>query len=134
MDSTQAPYGDIMALHTDHCFVPTISSLALATSNLFLDVSAHPDPLSISPFDALYWPTANEDHIEITAQSAGWFLSEVRTGALSSPVASIPAVRGLTVLPASPNPFLQLGPNDKQFDGYPDESIAAWHERTGLTR
>jgi hypothetical protein len=29
---------------------------------------------------------------------------------------------------------LQLGPNDKQFDGYPDESIAAWHERTGLTR
>jgi hypothetical protein len=29
---------------------------------------------------------------------------------------------------------LQLGPNDKRFDGYPDESIAAWHERTGLTR
>jgi hypothetical protein len=25
-----------------------------------------------------------------------------------------------------------LGPHDKQFDRYPDESIAAWHERLGL--
>ena len=24
--------------------------------------------------------------------------------------------------------------NDKRFDGYPDESIAAWHERLGVTR
>ena len=27
----------------------------------------------------------------------------------------------------------QLGPNDKQFAQYPDESIADWHERLGLT-
>lgn len=27
---------------------------------------------------------------------------------------------------------LQLGPHDKTFDAYPDESIAAWHERLGL--
>jgi hypothetical protein len=27
-----------------------------------------------------------------------------------------------------------LGPNDKPFDGYPDESLAAWHERLGLAR
>ena len=27
---------------------------------------------------------------------------------------------------------LQAGPNDKVFDGYPDESIAAWHKRLGL--
>ena len=26
-----------------------------------------------------------------------------------------------------------LGPNDKTFDAYPEESLAAWHERTGLT-
>lgn len=25
-----------------------------------------------------------------------------------------------------------LGPKDKSFDGYPDESLAAWHERLGL--
>jgi hypothetical protein len=28
---------------------------------------------------------------------------------------------------------LHVGANDKQFDGYPDESLAAWHERMGLS-
>ena len=27
---------------------------------------------------------------------------------------------------------LHKGPNDKTFDGYPDESLAAWHKRLGL--
>lgn len=27
-----------------------------------------------------------------------------------------------------------LGENDRTFDGYPDESIAAWHERLGLEK
>lgn len=27
---------------------------------------------------------------------------------------------------------LHLDPRDKQFDAYPDESLAAWHERLGL--
>jgi hypothetical protein len=27
-----------------------------------------------------------------------------------------------------------VGPHDKCFDGYPDESIAEWHERLGLVR
>jgi hypothetical protein len=26
----------------------------------------------------------------------------------------------------------QVGPDDRQFAGYPDESISAWHERLGL--
>lgn len=28
---------------------------------------------------------------------------------------------------------VQTGPRDKLFDGYPEESIAQWHERLGLT-
>jgi hypothetical protein len=28
---------------------------------------------------------------------------------------------------------VQAGDRDQQFDGYPEESIAAWHERLGLT-
>ena len=28
---------------------------------------------------------------------------------------------------------LVVGPNDKTFDEYPDESLAMWHERLGLT-
>ena len=27
-----------------------------------------------------------------------------------------------------------VGPQDKTFDAYPDESLAAWHERMGMTR
>jgi hypothetical protein len=29
---------------------------------------------------------------------------------------------------------VHAGPNDKQFDGYPDESLAAWHQRLGVER
>ena len=29
MDATTAPYGDIVALHDNHCFMPTVSALAL---------------------------------------------------------------------------------------------------------
>jgi hypothetical protein len=29
---------------------------------------------------------------------------------------------------------LEAGPDDQEFDGYPDESIAGWHERLGLAR
>ena len=27
-----------------------------------------------------------------------------------------------------------IGPKDRQFDGYPKESLAEWHERPGLSR
>jgi hypothetical protein len=27
-----------------------------------------------------------------------------------------------------------VGPNDKTFDLYPDESLAQWHQRLGLVR
>ncbi len=29
---------------------------------------------------------------------------------------------------------VERGPRDQVFDGFPDESIAEWHERTGMTR
>jgi hypothetical protein len=37
---------------------------------------------------------------------------------------------------ASKAPWVRVhaGARDKQFDGYPDESLAAWHERLGLER
>lgn len=37
---------------------------------------------------------------------------------------------------ASRAPWVEVhaGPNDKQFAAYPDESIAEWHERLGLTQ
>lgn len=105
MDSTEAPYGDIVALWDRHCFVPTISALALCTVDPFFDVSAEPDPLSLTPFDAIYYPAVNEDHIQITPESAGWFLGEIRSGALSVLPGATPAGAGLVLAPSAPNPF-----------------------------
>jgi hypothetical protein len=104
MDSTAAPYGDIVALWSDHCFVPTISALAMSTTDLFFDVSAAPDPLSLTPFDAIYWPASNEGHVEISAESAGWFLSEIRGDVVSAPIAGAEGGRGLALRSAYPNP------------------------------
>ncbi|MGQ0720324.1 MAG: T9SS type A sorting domain-containing protein [Candidatus Eiseniibacteriota bacterium] len=104
MDSTAAPYGDIIALWSHHCFVPTVSALGVTTGDLFFDVSAAPDPLSLTPFDAIYWPAANEGHVEITPESAGWFLAEIRGDAVSAPIAGTRAGRGLALRPAYPNP------------------------------
>lgn len=106
MDTTTAPYGDIVAVHDDHCFVGTVSSLALNVTDPFFDVSADPDPLALTEFDAIYWPAVNEDHVEITAQSAAWFRAEVGAGAVGAPaIAAGPASELLTLQPAAPNPF-----------------------------
>ena len=54
MDSTEAPYGDIVALHDTHCFIPTVSALAIDTADLLYDVAGDPDLLASTPFDAVY--------------------------------------------------------------------------------
>ena len=74
-DSTEAPYGDIVALQPSHCFIPTISALDLATSDLFYDIAGEPDLLAMTPFDAVYFPAENEEHVAITAQNAEQFAS-----------------------------------------------------------
>jgi hypothetical protein len=92
MDATEAPQGDIVALHTHHCFVPTVSALDLATSDLFYDVAGDPDIYSLTPFDAVYYPSENQDHVTITAESAQWFISELEWGVTGvAPGAAAPA-------------------------------------------
>lgn len=77
MDATQAPYGDIVALHASHCFIPTVSALGLATQDLFHDIDGDPDLLAISPFDAVYFPAANQPHVTVTPENAAWLRSEI---------------------------------------------------------
>jgi len=77
MDAVPAPYGDIVALYPSHCFIPTVSALAYATSDLFHDISADPDPVSHTPFDAIYAQATNQEHVAITPQNAAWIKSEV---------------------------------------------------------
>jgi hypothetical protein len=104
MDSTEAPYGDIVALHPSHCFIPTVSALALDTTDPFYDVDGDPDLLSHTPFDAVYYPVENQEHVSITAESAEWLVTEITSGLTA--VAAGPAEAGPAVRPTVfPNPF-----------------------------
>ncbi|HKI82224.1 MAG TPA: FlgD immunoglobulin-like domain containing protein [Pseudodesulfovibrio sp.] len=103
-DSTAAPYGDIVALHPSHCFIPTISALALETTDLFYDVAGDPDLLSKSAFDALYYPLVNEEHVAVTPQNAQWIKDEIFSSPTAAPEASRPASMAV-LYPSVPNPF-----------------------------
>jgi hypothetical protein len=75
-----APYGDIIALHDNHSFIPTICALALATNDPFYDIAGDVNLLDSTEFDQVYFPAANQEHIEVTAENKGWFLSEIQSG------------------------------------------------------
>ncbi len=80
MDTTAVPYGDIIALHDNHCFIPVISSLALDVTDPFFDIAGAPDLMSLTPFDEIHFPAANQGHITVTPESKPWFLAAVREG------------------------------------------------------
>jgi len=102
MDSTAAPYGDIIALHEHHDFIPTVSALDIDTEDLFYDVAGDAELLAHTPFDAVYFPVANEEHILVSEQTAAWVIAEVISGATDAPD-SAPAAVAL-IRPPAPNP------------------------------
>jgi hypothetical protein len=78
LDQSAVPYGDIVALHANHCFIPTTSALGLVTDAPFRPIHGAPDLLELTPFDALYYPLGgNEDHVSISPESLWWFLGEI---------------------------------------------------------
>lgn len=105
MDATPAPFGDIVALHASHCFIPTVSALDLNTPDLFFDVANEPDLLALTPFDAVYFPQVNEEHVTITPQNAVWVTTELLNG-ITAVAQSTSIGSGSPILfPASPNPL-----------------------------
>ncbi|HER43686.1 MAG TPA: T9SS type A sorting domain-containing protein [Candidatus Eisenbacteria bacterium] len=102
MDATEAPYGDIVALFGHHCFIPTVSALALDTEDLFYNVAGDPDILSRTPFDMVYYPLANQDHASVTAENAQWFIDEVRIGVTDG---RLPPSCDVVLHQNYPNPF-----------------------------
>jgi len=78
MDTTPAPYGDVIALHDKHCFIPTISALDIDTEDLFYPIANDPDIMARTPFDAIYYPLENQEHNLITPENKLWFLAEIR--------------------------------------------------------
>jgi hypothetical protein len=107
MDAVSAPFGNIVALHDNHCFIPTVASLALVTSDLFYDVDGDPNLVALTPFDAIWVPTGpNEDHVEVTAESAPWILDEVRAGDATGAMSAVSApTASLSLGPAAPQPM-----------------------------
>ena len=77
LDSVAAPFGDIIALYQNHCFIPTVSALAYGTTDLYHAIASDPDPVSNTPFDVIYSQGDNQEHVAITAQNAGWIRDEV---------------------------------------------------------
>ena len=108
MDSLEAPYGDIIALHETHCFIPTISALDLDTDDLFYDIAGDPDLLLHTPFDTVYFPAVNEEHIQITPESKTWFITELERGTASGVGDRTYAAGTSLRLEASPNPFSRI--------------------------
>jgi len=103
MDSTEAPVGDIIALHDDHCFIPTISALDVNTTNLFYNAAADPNLVSNTPFDAVYVPLANQPHVDVTPENKTWLLSEILGTSTAAPKPSAPAT--VRLWQNTPNPF-----------------------------
>jgi hypothetical protein len=81
-----APYGDIVALHASHSFIPTISALALDSNDPFYDIAGDAQLLDHTPFDTVYYPSDNQEHIEITPQNKLWFMAEVPPDIIEPPV------------------------------------------------
>jgi hypothetical protein len=105
MDATPAPYGDIVALYPNHCFIPTISALALDLADPYTNVAGLADPAAHSAFDAVYFPVANQEHILVTPENKSWLAAEIaRPLSGVDDIAGVPAAR-LRVVGAQPNPF-----------------------------
>jgi hypothetical protein len=104
MDTTAVPYGDIIALHPSHCFIPTISALALDSNDLFYDIAGDPGLLTHTPFDAVYFPAANQEHVTITPENAVWLRAEIESGVTAVGPPTAGAWRTM-LAPAAPNPF-----------------------------
>jgi hypothetical protein len=77
MDQVPAPYGDIIALHNDHCFIPSISALDLNTTDPFFNIAGEPNLYAMTPFDSLYFPAANQEHVLVTPENYWWIIEEL---------------------------------------------------------
>lgn len=103
MDSVAAPFGDIVALHQRHCFIPSVSALDIATTDPFYDIDGDPDLLAHTPFDNLYVSAVNEPHVTVTPDNAVWLLEEIDPAATA--VRGPAAPPAFSLFAAAPNPF-----------------------------
>jgi len=104
MDAIDPGYGDIVALHPNHDFIPAVSALAIATDDLFYDIAGDPDLLAHTPFDAVYFPAENQEHVDINAQNAVWLREEITAGAGATVADGGGRIGVVRMEPVAPNP------------------------------
>ena len=79
----------------------TVSALALNTTNPFFNVSGTPGLVRLTPFDTVYVPAANQEHVFISPENAVWVRNELWQGVLDA----APGARArLTLAAPAPNP------------------------------
>ncbi len=105
MDATPAPFGDIVALYPNHCFIPTTSALDLNTTDLFYDIAGDAQLLTRTPFQAVYFPAVNQGHVSITPENATWLLQELVPAPTAVADGTGRAPAALVLHPNVPNPF-----------------------------
>ena len=72
--------GDDFLTYSNHCFVPTVSSLGIPIEYIETNLSAHPEILALSPFDEIHTALENEVHTEINSRNKRWFLRAILEG------------------------------------------------------
>ncbi len=77
LDTLSVPIGDIVALHDNHCFIPTVSALDIDEENLFHNLAVDPNIMQKTPFDSIYWSADNYDHTFISPATAAVVISEM---------------------------------------------------------
>jgi len=106
MDTTAVPYGDIQAVRAHHCFVPTVSALALETPDLFHAPRSGTTLPAPTPFDTIYCPAENQEHVMVTRENASWIEQEILRSARVAVGISVNALPvGAALGPMMPNPF-----------------------------
>lgn len=82
----EADYGDIISINDNQSFIPSISALDVNTTNLNYDITgnifADNPNKTLTPFDAYFAPTANENHVNVsgtlTSGQMKWVYDEIK--------------------------------------------------------
>jgi hypothetical protein len=58
-------------------FIPTVSALDVNTNHPHFNILEDPNIMSRTPFDKIYYPAGNQNHMQITQENTDWILNEI---------------------------------------------------------
>jgi len=64
--------GDDYCTQTNHCFVPTVSSLGIPIEHIETNLASHAELTALSPFDEIHYAINNEPHVQINVRNKRW--------------------------------------------------------------